>query len=99
MIQWEKLRLHISSKHKEVTISHKRMHQKHIKNLKSLLNNYNVDHFEDSSTICINTGREIHFSVVRGLLQAPELVNETYLNLMTKRLIEEEKNQSQILTH
>ena len=30
VIQREKLRLHASSKHKETTISHKRMHQNHV---------------------------------------------------------------------
>ena len=40
-----KLRLHTSSKHKETTISDKRMHQKHDESLKSQLKHYNVDPF------------------------------------------------------
>ena len=48
MIQREKWRLHTSSKHKEITISDKRMHHKHDENLKSQLKDYNVDPFEVS---------------------------------------------------
>ena len=35
IIQREKLRLHASFRHKETTISHTRMHQKDLENLKS----------------------------------------------------------------
>ena len=64
----EKLRLCTSSKHKETKISHKRMHQKYVENLKLQLKNYNVYPFEDSSAVCISTGQKINFSVLQGLL-------------------------------
>ena len=73
MIQREKLRfMHIPS-------MKKRMHQKHVENLKSELKDYNVDPFEDSSAICISKGQEINFSVLQDLLQASELGNEKYI--------------------
>ena len=70
MTQWEKLKLHTSSKHKETTINHKRMHQKQAENLKSQSKDYNVDPFEESSEMYISTGEEINFSVLQSLLQA-----------------------------
>ena len=68
------------------------MYRKHDESLKSQLKDYNIDPFEDSSAICINTGQEINFSVVEGLLQASELVNEKYLNFVKERLVEREKS-------
>ena len=75
MIQREKLRLYKSFKHKETTISDKRMHQKHVEN---------VGRFKNSSAIWINTGEENDFSVVQGLPQNSELVNEKYSAFMKK---------------
>ena len=76
MIQWKKLKLHTSSKHKETTINHKRMHQKHAENLKLQLKDYNGDPFEKISEICISTGQEINFSVLQSLLQASRQGNK-----------------------
>ena len=39
------------------------MHQKHNKNLKSQLKDYNVDPFEDSSAVYKSTGQEIDCSI------------------------------------
>ena len=68
------------------------MYRKHDESLKSQLKDYNIDPFEDSSAICINTSQEINFSVVEGLLQASELDNEKYLNFVKERLVEREKS-------
>ena len=92
VIQREKLRLHTSSKHKETTISHKRMHQKHVENLKSQLKDYKVDPSEDSSSIGISADQEISFSVLLGLLQSSELGNKMHLSFVKKRLVEGEKS-------
>ena len=92
VIQREKLRLRTSSKHKETTISHKRMHQKHVENLKSQLKDYKVDPSEDSSSIGISAGQEISFSVLLGLLQASELGNKMHLSFVKKRLVEGKKS-------
>ena len=45
MIQWEKVRLHKSFKHKETKTSDNRMYKKHDENLKSQLQDYNVGRF------------------------------------------------------
>ena len=92
VIQREKLRLRTSSKHKETTISHKRMHQKHVENLKSQLKDYKVDPSEDSSSIGISADQEISFSVLLGLLQSSELGNKMHLSFVKKRLVEGEKS-------
>ena len=91
VIQREKLRLH-TSKHKETTISHKRMHRKHVENLKSKLKDYKVDPSEDSSSIGISADQEISFSVLVGPLQASELGNKMHLSFVKKRLVEGEKS-------
>ena len=54
MYQQEKLRLHKSFKHKETTISDKRMPQKH---------DENVGCFENSSAVWVSTGQEIDFGL------------------------------------
>ena len=82
VIQREKLRLRTSSKHKETTISHKRMHQKHVENLKSQLKDYKVDPSEDSSSIGISADQEI----------SSELGNKMHLSFVKKRLVEGEKS-------
>ena len=53
-VSTEKLRLHKSFKHKETTISDKRMPQKH---------DENVGCFENSSAIWVSTGQEIDFGL------------------------------------
>ena len=60
MIQLEQLRLHTSSKHKE-------MHPKHVEHLKSRLKDHNVGPFEDSSTTCVRTGLESNFRALQVL--------------------------------
>ena len=82
MIQREKLRLHKSFKHKETTISDKQMHQKQ---------DQNVGRFGNSSAIWIST-LEVDFSVLQGLPQALELVNEKYLNFVKEKLVKGEKS-------
>ena len=53
-----KLKLQTSSKHKEKTISDKRIHQKHNYRLQlGLQKDYNVDPFKD----CLSTDQEIDF--------------------------------------
>ena len=59
------------------------MHQKHVEN---------VGRFKNSSAIWINTGEENDFSMVQGLPQNSELVNEKYSAFMKKWLVEEEKS-------
>ena len=65
MIRRENRRLHTSSKHKETAISHKRMHQKLVENLKSESKDYSVNAFEDSSAICISTVKKWIFPCFR----------------------------------
>ena len=57
----------------------------------SRFKDFDVGHFEDSSTICISTGQEINFSMVQGLPQTLKLVNEKYSNFVKERLVEWEK--------
>ena len=57
---------------------------------------------QDSLVIFVSPGQEIDLSVLQGLLQASELVNEKYLNFVKERLVQRlnqysSHHQSQIL--
>ena len=69
----EKLKITISSSHKETTPGAKKMHTNNVKSLKEKFYAYKVDPFGDGVARNISTGMEIDTKGIEGLLKTPEV--------------------------
>ena len=83
----EKINLSTSSVHKDQTPSGKKMHVAHFNALKDKLTSYQIDQFADRPARHLRTGSEIVKKVIAGLLNAPLLGNDKYLQFIDERLI------------
>ena len=85
----EKINISTSSVHKEQTPSGKKMHVAHVNALKYKLTSYQIDPFADGPARHLTTGSEIEKKVIAGLLNAPLLGNDKYLQFIDERLVKE----------
>ena len=85
----EKINISTSSVHKEQTPSGKKMHVAHVNALKDKLTSYQIDPFADGPARHLTTGSEIDKKVIAGLLNAPLLGNDKYLQFIDERLVKE----------
>ena len=72
----DQLNIKVSSRHKEVTDSGKKMHQKHVGALKKKVYDYQTDPFSTGPAKVLTSGAEIDEGVVKCLLIAPEIGND-----------------------
>ena len=89
MAMRDKLNIKVSSTHKEVTDSGKKMHQKHIGALKKKVYDHQNDPFSTGPTKVLTSGAEIDEGIVKGLLIAPEIENDRYNDFMKLHLVEQ----------
>ena len=85
----DKLNIKVSSRHKEVTDSGKKMHQKHVGALKKKVYDYQTDPFSTGPAKVLTSGAEIDEGVVKCLLIAPEIGNDRYNDFVKFRLVEQ----------
>ena len=85
----DQLNIKVSSTHKEVTDSGKKMHQKHVGALKKKLYDYQTDPFSTGPAKVLTSGAEIDEGVVKCLLIAPEIGNDRYNDFVKLRLVEQ----------
>ena len=78
MAMRDKLNIKVSSTHKEVTDSGKKMHQKHVGALKKKLYEYQADPFSTGPAEALTSGAEIDEGIDKGLLTTPEIGNDRY---------------------
>ena len=85
----DKLNIKLSSTHKEVTDSGKKLHQKHVYSLKKKLYDYQIDLFSSDSAKVLTSGAEINEGIIKDLLNAPDVGNDKYKEFVKLRLVEQ----------
>ena len=83
----QKLRIHTSCIHKELSPGSKKRHTQHVTNLKNTLKTYNVDMFSDGPARSITSGEKIDENIVNELLGADRTGEQCYNEFVTQRLV------------
>ena len=86
------LRVKTSSKHKEMTPGRKKIHEKHIDNLKQKLVGYGVNPFSEGEPRIISTGVEIEEGVVNDVLRTPKCGEKQFKQFVEERLVKGTKS-------
>ena len=77
--------------HKELTPGGKELHEKHVKDLQTMLRNYGIDPFSNEPPRCFVTGEEIAGDIVSDVLAAPAIGNIKYKTFAKERLYSRKK--------
>lgn len=73
-----RFRMYISSTNKKMTPKNRKLHERHVKDLKQKLSEYNVDLFKPGPVVNIVTGKEIDPLIVKGLCEAKTFGNHKF---------------------
>ena len=92
MAMRNKVNIKTSSTHKELTDGAKKRHKENVTFLKDALKSYNTNPFDEGPAKAFTTGVELNSKVIKGLLKAPTLGNEKFLEPVNSRLIEQTKS-------
>ena len=81
-----------NSTHKELTLGGKELHEKHVQDLKLVLQNYGIDPFSNDVPRCFATGEELAEDIASDVLAAPSIGNKLYKKFITERLYGRKKS-------
>ena len=88
----KQLQLKTSSKHKEMTEGMKKKHADHVRKLKSKLDAYGIDPFDDKKPKSIITGLEINEEVAKDMLNVDKVGKALFSSFVNERLVKGEKS-------
>ena len=86
------LSIKTSSKHKELTIGGKTLHQKHVASIKQRIIQLEIDPFARSPPISFSTGVEISSEVAKDMLKADEIGKINLKTFIKERLFDGSKS-------